>query len=68
MPMKPQGDFRELGEAAREAGCGESRLRSLADRGVVPHIRTKNGQRLFDDASIAAARAHLQRRQHIRRR
>jgi len=48
-----------ISELAKEVGLSPSRLRQLADSGVIPSERTPGGHRLFD---VAAVRAALARR------
>jgi DNA-binding transcriptional MerR regulator len=54
--------FRGISGAAREVPCAEGTLRALERRGVIQPIRDSAGRRLFSDANISAARAHLGRR------
>jgi hypothetical protein len=53
--------FRGISGAAREVPCAEGTLRALERRGVITPIRDSAGRRLFSDANIFAARAHLGR-------
>jgi DNA-binding transcriptional MerR regulator len=41
---------------ARLAGVPEQRIRLLADRGVIPHVRDSNGRRLFLASAAKAVR------------
>lgn len=49
----------KISELSREVGLSPSRLRQLANAGVIPSDRTPGGHRLFD---VAAVRAALARR------
>ena len=49
----------KIGEVAREVGLSPTRIRELADLGIIPHTRTPGGHRLFE---LAAVRAALARR------
>jgi STAS-like domain of unknown function (DUF4325)/MerR family regulatory protein len=48
-----------IADVAHELGLSASRIRQLADSGVIPSTRTPGGHRLFD---LAAARAAVARR------
>lgn len=45
--------------AAQACGCAEGTLRRLEARGIIHPTRDSAGRRLFTEADIAAARAHL---------
>jgi excisionase family DNA binding protein len=49
-----------IADVARELGLSASRVRQLADSGIIPSSRTSGGHRLFD---LAAVRAAIARRQ-----
>jgi excisionase family DNA binding protein len=53
-------DWLELSEAAKILGVHPSTLRRWADAGKVAHMRTLNGRRRFDLATIQAARKMMQ--------
>ncbi|SRR5216683_397012 len=44
-----------IADVARELGLSSSRIRQLADSGVIPSSRTPGGHRLFDLAAVRAA-------------
>ena len=44
-----------IADVARELGLSASRIRQLADSGVIPSSRTPGGHRLFDLAAVRAA-------------
>ena len=44
-----------IADVARELGLSPSRIRQLADTGVIPSTRTSGGHRLFDLAAVRAA-------------
>ena len=44
-----------IADVARELGLSPSRIRQLADAGVIPSTRTGGGHRLFDLAAVRAA-------------
>jgi excisionase family DNA binding protein len=46
-----------IGEVARELDMSPARLRHLADRGVIPVVRTEGGHRRFDLAAVRRAAA-----------
>src|ERR1700749_3809432 len=46
-----------IGEVAAELGLSASRIRQLADSGVIPFTRSSGGQRLFDLGEVRAALA-----------
>jgi len=55
----------KTGRVARQLDLSENRVRQLADRGVIPSVRTADGMRLFDPADVAkfaAERALIQER------
>lgn len=43
---------------ARLAGCPESRVRKLADLGLIPHVRDNVGRRLFAASAAEQVRLH----------
>ncbi|MCP5328575.1 MAG: MerR family DNA-binding transcriptional regulator [Sinobacteraceae bacterium] len=52
-----------ISAAARACGCAEDTLRRLDAQGIVSPVRDSGGRRLFSQADIEAARAHLTRDQ-----
>lgn len=44
-----------IADVARELGLSPTRIRQLADAGVIPSTRTSGGHRLFDLAAVRAA-------------
>ena len=48
-----------VGEVARELGVSASRLRQLADKGVIPSERSPGGHRVFDPGAVRSALARL---------
>lgn len=44
-----------IGDVAKELGLSASRVRQLANSGVIPSTRTEGGQRVFDLAAVRAA-------------
>ena len=46
-----------VGEVARELGVSSSRLRQLADSGVIPSERSPGGHRVFDAGAVRSALA-----------
>jgi DNA-binding transcriptional MerR regulator len=46
---------------ARLAGCPESRIRKLADLGLIPHVRDNVGRRLFAASAADQVRLHQPR-------
>ena len=58
MEQKPS-DLVRISEVSRDVGLSPTRIRQLADGGVIPSSRTAGGHRLFD---LAAVRAALARR------
>jgi excisionase family DNA binding protein len=52
----PAGAVR-IADVAREVGLSPTRIRQLADAGVIPYTRTEGGHRLFDVAAVRAALA-----------
>jgi excisionase family DNA binding protein len=44
-----------IGAVAAELGLSPSRIRQMADAGIIPATRTEGGQRLFDLAAVRAA-------------
>lgn len=44
-----------IADVARELGLSPSRIRQLADTGIIPSTRTGGGHRLFDLAAVRAA-------------
>lgn len=48
-----------VSEVARELGVSPSRLRQLADSGVVPSERSSGGHRVFDPGAVRSALARL---------
>jgi excisionase family DNA binding protein len=46
-----------IGEVATELGLSASRIRQLADSGVLPSSRSAGGQRLFDLGEVRGALA-----------
>jgi len=50
-----------ISAAARACGCAEDTLRRLDAQKVVSPVRDSGGRRLFSQADIEAARAHLTR-------
>jgi anti-sigma regulatory factor (Ser/Thr protein kinase) len=48
-----------VGDVARELGVSVSRLRQLADKGVVPSERSPGGHRVFDPGAVRSALARL---------
>ncbi|MCC7200945.1 MAG: MerR family transcriptional regulator [Gammaproteobacteria bacterium] len=55
-------NLRGISAAAREAECGESTMRSLDRRGIVPALRDSAGRRLYDEPRIQAVRRYLAKR------
>jgi anti-sigma regulatory factor (Ser/Thr protein kinase) len=53
------GKLVRIGDVVRELGLSATRVRQLADSGVIPSSRTERGHRLFD---LVAVRAALDRR------
>jgi anti-sigma regulatory factor (Ser/Thr protein kinase) len=53
------GRLVRVGEVARELGVSPSRLRQLADSGVIPSERTPGGHRTFDPGLVRSALARL---------
>ena len=45
-----------VAHAARELKISEKRLRQLADRGDVPHMRDSEGRRVFTEKGLAQYR------------
>jgi DNA-binding transcriptional MerR regulator len=62
MPRERQEILYTLSDAARELGLASSTLRNYANAGLVEHLRTSNGQRVFTQAVIAAEKARRQAR------
>ncbi|GAB3284837.1 STAS-like domain-containing protein [Kineosporia babensis] len=52
-------DLIRISEVARELGVSPSRLRQLADSGVIPSERSAGGHRLFDPGAVRSALAQL---------
>lgn len=48
-----------VGDVARELGISPSRLRQLADNGVVPSVRSPGGHRVFDPGAVRSTLARL---------
>jgi hypothetical protein len=48
--------------AARDAGCSESLVRQLVDRGAVDAVKDSVGRRLLTSTGIAQLRAHVANR------
>ncbi|HEX6468575.1 MAG TPA: DUF4325 domain-containing protein [Streptosporangiaceae bacterium] len=48
-----------VGEVARELGVSASRLRQLADKGVIPSERSAGGHRVFNPGAVRSALARL---------
>ena len=46
------GRLLSIGEAAERLGVNQKTLRSWADKGLVAHVRTPTGYRLFEPAEI----------------
>jgi anti-sigma regulatory factor (Ser/Thr protein kinase) len=44
-----------IADVARELGLSPTRIRQLADAGIIPSTRTQGGHRLFDLATVRAA-------------
>jgi excisionase family DNA binding protein len=44
-----------IADVARELGLSPSRIRQLADNGIIPTTRTPGGHRLFDLEEVRAA-------------
>lgn len=51
------GRLVRVGEVARELGVSPSRLRQLADGGVIPSERSPGGHRVFDPGAVRSASA-----------
>ncbi len=51
----PKHDLVRIAEVARELGLSPTRIRQLADAGVIPSSRTQGGHRLFDLDEVRAA-------------
>jgi len=49
------GDLVRIADVARELGLSPTRIRQLADSGVIPSSRTPGGHRLFDLGAVRAA-------------
>jgi excisionase family DNA binding protein len=49
------GPLVRIADVARDLGLSPSRIRQLADAGVIPTTRTSGGHRLFDLAAVRAA-------------
>jgi anti-sigma regulatory factor (Ser/Thr protein kinase) len=58
MPKTPQGMIR-IADVAQDVGLSPTRIRQLADAGIIPSERTSGGHRTFN---LAAVRAALARR------
>lgn len=58
MPRTPEGMVR-IADVAKDVGLSPTRIRQLADTGVIPSDRTSGGHRIFN---LAAVRAALVRR------
>jgi DNA-binding transcriptional MerR regulator len=57
---------RLISVAARAVGCAENTLRDLERRKIIHPTRDRLGRRVFSEADVAAARAHITRyRQQI---
>ena len=52
---EPREDLVKIAEVARELGLSPTRIRQLADAGVIPSSRTLGGHRLFDLEAVRAA-------------
>ncbi len=48
-------EFVPIGDVVREVGLSPTRIRELADTGVIPSTRTAGGHRRFDLAAVRAA-------------
>jgi excisionase family DNA binding protein len=59
MTDSPSSEVR-IADVARELGLSASRVRQLADSGIIPSTRTAGGHRLFD---LSAVRGALSRRE-----
>lgn len=55
--MGQADDLVRIGEVAAELGLSASRIRQLADSGVIPSTRSAGSQRLFDLGEVRAALA-----------
>ena len=55
--MAESGGLVRIGEVAEALGLSPSRIRQLADSGVVPSTRSAGGQRLFDLGEVRAVLA-----------
>ncbi|WP_354670957.1 MerR family transcriptional regulator [Actinomadura sp. DC4] len=53
------GKLVRVGDVARELGVSASRLRHLADRGVIPSERSPGGHRVFDPGAVRSTLAQL---------
>jgi excisionase family DNA binding protein len=51
----PDEDLVRIAEVARELGLSPTRIRQLADAGVIPSSRTPGGHRLFELGAVRAA-------------
>jgi anti-sigma regulatory factor (Ser/Thr protein kinase) len=49
------GDLVRIADVARELGLSPTRIRQLADTGIIPSSRTPGGHRLFDLGAVRAA-------------
>lgn len=58
--VEDPGHLVRIADVARELGLSASRVRQLADSGVIPSSRTSGGHRLFD---LPAVRAAIARRE-----
>jgi anti-sigma regulatory factor (Ser/Thr protein kinase) len=52
---KSEGDLVRIADVARELGLSPTRIRQLADAGIIPSSRTPGGHRLFDLGAVRAA-------------
>jgi anti-sigma regulatory factor (Ser/Thr protein kinase) len=52
---EPSEDLVRIAEVVRELGLSPTRIRQLADAGVIPSSRTPGGHRLFDLGAVRAA-------------
>jgi anti-sigma regulatory factor (Ser/Thr protein kinase) len=53
--VQPREGLVKIADVARELGLSPTRIRQLADEGVIPSSRTPGGHRLFDLGAVRAA-------------
>lgn len=63
--MAEPSELVRIADVARELGLSPSRIRQLADAGVIPSTRTSGGHRLFDLAAVRAAVARRTLGEHL---